>query len=1007
MPEPDGFEFCSRLKKNPKTKDIPIILLTDPAHAENIAQGFKLGAADIITKPIVVEVLLARINTYLIKTSLRKQLAEQESRRTLELQEHEEMIRALVETSKDWIWAIDINGVHTYSNPAVENILGYRPHELIGTSSLNIMNPDDKKKVQSLLKTWIAEKRGWNGLLIRWKHKNGSYRYLESNAVPILDTKGSLSGFRGVDRDVTERMQTQEELKESTERYAALFERMLDPVFANDFQGNFIDANSAALDLLGYSKKDIPSINFKTLIVEDQLSRARETMAEIIKTGSQKRMQEYKLRKKDGGFVWVETKGSLIYKEGKPYAIQGIARDITKRKLVEDQILIQHDLALAVCSITDLITGMSLCLEAALKISGMDCGGICLVDKASRALDMVYHKGLPSDFVKSAKHYESESPNAQLVMKGEPVYKEYKLLDFPKDKAEVKEKLRAIAIIPLKYEGRVIGCLNAASHAFGEVELYQRNALETIAGQISNTVARLVAEQALRDREKKYRELFENANEGILVVQEGYVKFFNPKVLQLTGYTHDEIMVQPFKTFVYKDDRERLNQIYKQKLEGQAAIVVYELRIVNKLNKIRWIETNTVVVDWNGRPAALCFMNDINYRKQAEEEKIKYEKQLQQAQKLDALGTLAGGIAHDFNNILSAIIGFTELSREDLPADSPVVQYLHHVLLAGERAKELVKQILAFSRRSETEKKPLRVSIIIKEALKLLRASLPSTIEIESCIKAVNSIAFANPTHIHQIMMNLCTNAGHAMRDKGGTLGVSLKEVDLDADVLAHQPELKAGTYLKLTVSDTGHGMTHEIMERVFDPYFTTKKKEEGTGLGLSVVHGIVKGHGGFITVKSSLDQGSTFDVYLPLIHEQELQEKENEIEPCKSWPQHILLIDDEKELIDSNAQLLKRLGSHVQTTISSAEALKLFQSAPDDFDLIITDQTMPVMTGADLAVIMLQIRSDIPIILCTGFSEKITIEKVKTLGIREFLYKPFTKRDLIMVINNIFSQSA
>jgi PAS domain S-box-containing protein len=1003
----DDFRFFHSVKKHSQTKDIPLILLSGHAEAEDIIRAFKLGAVDIIAKPVIAETLLAKINIHVTNIMLRKQLAEQESKYILKQRECEQAIHALVETSKDWIWTIDTDGVHTYSNPAVKNILGYDLDEFVGTYYEDFLHPDDIEKVQTLLKNCRMKKRGWNGLLLRWQHKHGGYRCLESNAVPIIDSHGILKGFRGVDRDVTERMQIQERLKESTERYAALFERLLYPVYINDFQGNFIDANSAALDLMGYTKKDLPSLNFKQLLTKDHVSQALQDTAEILETGSQKKVHEYRVRKKDGGFVWLETRGSLIYKEGKPYAIQGIARDITKRKLAEKQLRIQHDLALNVCGTTDFMGGITLCLEAALAISDMDCGGIYLLDKVSGALDLVCHKGLPPEFIKCVIHYKNEAANTQLVLKGKPVYQEYMLVDTPKGRAEVREKLRVIAIIPLQHEGRVIGCLNVSSHTLNRVAKYQRDALETIAGQISNAVARLSAERALQDREKKYRELFENANEGILVVQDGYVKFLNPKVVQFTGYTQEEILSQPLKNFVYEGDREKANEIYRQRMEGQSAIAVYELRIISKSNKIRWIETNTVVVEWNGRPALLCFMNDITYKKQAEEERVRIEKQLQQAQKLDALGTLAGGIAHDFNNILSAIIGFSELSREELPEDSPVIQYLQHVLQAGRRARDLVKQILAFSRRGETEKKPFRVSIIIKEALKLLRASLPSTIEIKTDIKAQNSIAFANPTQIHQILMNLCANAGYAMRDKGGTLEVAMHEVDLDEDALAHQLELSAGRYLKLTVSDTGCGMSPHIMERIFDPYFTTKKKEEGTGLGLSVVHGIVKDHGGFITVKSNPDQGSVFDVYLPLIAEQELQEAEDERVPCTSWPQHILLIDDEKELIDSNTQLLKRLGSEVRATTSSREGLELFKKDPRAFDLVITDQTMPAMTGEELAVKMLEIRADVPIILCTGFSERITIDKAKTLGIREFLYKPLTKRDLITVINNIFTQSA
>ncbi len=377
----------------------------------------------------------------------------------------------------------------------------------------------------------------------------------------------------------------------------------------------------------------------------------------------------------------------------------------------------------------------------------------------------------------------------------------------------------------------------------------------------------------------------------------------------------------------------------------------------------------------------------------AEEEKTLLTRQLNQAQKMEAIGTLAGGIAHDFNNILSAIIGFTEMTR--LKVDQPPLRrHLDHVLNACERARNLVAQILAFSRATELELKPVDISFIAKEAVKLLRATIPSIIEIRFKSAANIHTVRADPTRIHQVLINLCTNAAHAMREKGGVLEVELENIEITAGSAPTGLDVKPGPCVVLTVRDSGIGIPPDVMHRIFDPFFTTKEKGEGTGLGLSVVYGIVKGFGGSITVDSQPGAGATFKVYLPAITDMAEVRPETE-EPLVGGREHILFIDDEEMLMEMGRYLLEELGYRVTPVADSTKALELFRAQPGQFDLVITDMTMPGMTGADLAREMLKLRPDLPIILCTGLSEIINEEKAMAMGIREFVMKPLNLRKI------------
>ncbi len=416
---------------------------------------------------------------------------------------------------------------------------------------------------------------------------------------------------------------------------------------------------------------------------------------------------------------------------------------------------------------------------------------------------------------------------------------------------------------------------------------------------------------------------------------------------------------------------------------------------INYDRAIRWVD---------GRLVRLQIATDISRIKELENESLRIQAQLQQAQKMEAIGTLAGGIAHDFNNILSAVIGYTEIALGDLPEDASLRKNLQEVLRAGNRARDLVKQILTFSRQTEQEFKPVQIKQIVTETLKLLRASLPTTIRIESDLQS-NSAVLADPTQIHQVIMNLCTNAAHAMRTKGGRLRIGLTDADLGQNFIRQHPYLSAGSYINLRVSDTGHGMAKNIIDRIFDPFFTTKDRGEGTGMGLAVVLGIIKSHRGTITVESEIGSGSTFDVFLPAIQ----QAVGIDVKPKILMPtghEQILFIDDEKALVDLGRQILERLGYGVTIRTSSVEALELFMQNPHKFDLVITDMTMPNMTGDELAAKLLNIRPDIPLILCTGYSERISEEKAHEIGIKEFILKPIIMSQLAKTVRKVLDEN-
>lgn len=506
--------------------------------------------------------------------------------------------------------------------------------------------------------------------------------------------------------------------------------------------------------------------------------------------------------------------------------------------------------------------------------------------------------------------------------------------------------------------------------------------------------------QELLESEERYRLLFEEDITGDFVAApDGVLKACNKAFARIFGFgtVPDAMSVNIFDLqLTGSDDSLRDLILTRKKLENfEGVFRRRDLRTVHVIGTIIGIlNVRGQIVEIRG------YLLDVTERKRLEE-------QLRIAQKMEAIGTLAGGIAHDFNNILGVITGYTEIILENTDKGSSLERRLKEILGACRRAKDLINQILNFSRQGTQEKKALRVSPLIKETVKLLRTSLPASLDIRENIMTGNDTVMADPSQIHQILLNLCTNAAHAMRERGGLLEISLAEVHLDEATVSKTPGLSAGAYVVITVTDSGHGIPKTIQEKIFDPFFTTKKPGEGTGMGLAVVHGIVKQHNGVVYVQSEEGKGASFQVLLPQtgLMDDTVTDEESRMLPIGKG--RILFVDDEKALVDIGREILEGLGYEVVARTSSVEALEAFRFQPDKFDLILTDQNMPNLTGMELAEKALQTRPDVPVILCTGFSEIVSYSKVREMGIREIVMKPILKRQLAESIHRALTSDS
>jgi PAS domain S-box-containing protein len=618
--------------------------------------------------------------------------------------------------------------------------------------------------------------------------------------------------------------------------YKTVLDQSQDCIYLHDLEGNFLDANPAALELLGLTKEDLTSVNFSSLVGENQKKRAVTAVNDIIEKGFDSGVAEYELISKTGQSVYLETKGVLVYQDGKPYAIFGIARDITHRR---------------------------------------------------------------------------------------------------------------------------------------------------------NT------EAALRKSEEKYRFLIENATDGIVIVQDEVVKFANSRMVDMTGFSTEEFVNEHFAKFVFTENREEMLIQFRELVRSNKPIKTIAFKGIHKNEKELIIKAKIVEIEWEEKPAILVFLGDITSEK-------KYEARVMQTQKMEAIGTLSGGIAHDFNNILGAIVLNAEMALDDVEPDTEVEYSIQQILKSSHRARKLVDQILTFSREAITEKKPLEFGIIIKETLKMLRSVIPVTINITQYVPTDIGMVMADPAQLQQMVVNMINNAVDAMKESGGELEILLEKIYVEEPPPGY--DVDPGDYIQLKIKDTGKGIRQKNLKRIFDPFFTTRKLENRTGLGLSVVQGIVAVNNGFITVENPEGGGTVFTISFPKVEDREVFVERDDADHI-AGNERILFVDDESALIDAGTRLLQRLGYKVVTAESGMVAHELFLADPEKFDLVITDTTMPVMTGIELSQKLFAIRPDIPIIVCTGFSELISPEKASEIGIQAYIMKPFVRKEISDTIRKVLAK--
>ena len=777
----------------------------------------------------------------------------------------------------------------------------------------------------------------------------------------VLNPDGTTACLEGIVEDVTERREIERVLRESEKQYRNLMENAPFPAIISSPEDNrVLYINQRAAELLGISSEDVIGRT-----IEDFYDKPGERgllLQQLHRTGAV-RDCEVRLKNTEGKRIWALLSANKTYYNNQKAVFVSI-NDITKRKLALDRL---RESEVRYRTLFDNANDAALLVRNDVFI---DCNPKALTIFGCARKDFV------------GKSVCTFSPPLQP--------------DGLDSKKKSLEKLTAaLAGRPQYFEWthrRHDGSLFEAEVGLNHIEIEGETLVQAI---VRDVTERKRSEKALQESEEKYRSVVESSFVGFFIVQDNLYRFVNRGFCEITGYAYDELIgrLSPLD-LTYPADKKAVELAIRKRMTGEVGAIEYHCRIVRKNGGIGYVKVFGTSLVYNGKRATAGTIIDETREKDLEQ-------QLLRTQKLEAIGTLAGGIAHDFNNILAGIMGFAEMVQDDMPPDSREYHRLGLVLKGAHRGRNLVRQILTFSRRAEQEQEPVALSGIVEESLNLLRPLLPATTEIRSKGETGGDMILADSAQIHQVLMNLCTNGAHAMGKKGGVLEIAVGKEHFKKGDPMPSPGMKHGDYVTLTVSDTGSGIKPEVLERIFDPFFTTKSHGEGTGLGLSVVHGIVKSHGGFIIVESEPGKGSMFRIYLPKLERPDALTARKEY-AGSGGKECILFVDDEDILVELNENRLTQLGYEVVTTTSSLDALEIFKKDPHKFDLVITDYTMPGMTGVDLARKLLKVRSDIPVILCTGYNDHISADKVGKAGVRGFFLKPQSRNELDLTIRRI-----
>jgi PAS domain S-box-containing protein len=921
-------------------------------------------------------------------------------------------------TASDGLNALDILKTYTpdiiFVDLVMPNIDGKKLCKIIRGSS-----EFDKTRIIVLSSVAAEEKAnvvsaGANRCIVKGPLAEMARNVLEAIESPESDFPDKVTGIEKVyKREITG------ELLSAKIHFEVILEKMSDGILEIT-EGRIVYANPSALNLTGMPEEKLLSSYFTDLFGKSD----RSYIDDLINTVSEdrERHSDKKLELNE----YIVTLDTLSFDDEKTKKVI-IIRNISDRERAEKSLL-RHNLELSLLNKASQAVSSSLELDKVFETvleevrNLMDVSGttIWLTDHDTGELVCQKATGSSGSSIQGLRLPEGQgiagwaaSNNKSLVVS-----------DTINDSRHFKgvdlmtgTSMRSILSVPIRLNKKAIGVLQVVDTNPGRFDPNHVSLLEALAGSAAISIenARLYqqAQKEMNNR-KRAEELFQqnkiieaiiNSLPALVIIikENGRLEKWNRQLEDITGYSSLETGQMSFFDLIIPKDRESVENRIKDIFARGAGDFETHMAVKGGKHVPYYINCSRTQLDNETYIVAVGM--DISDRIRQQEERLVLQSQLSHARKMESIGTLAGGIAHDFNNILTPIMGFTELAMDDIPPESGAYSNLSNVVKAADRARDLVQQILTFSRQTEQKRVSLNPQPVITETIKLLRSSIPKTIEINTNIDKNCGHVFSDPSQIHQIIMNLCTNAYHAMEENGGRLDISLSNAFLTPETIKNDPNMKVGDFVKLTVRDTGHGIEKSILDKIFEPYFTTKDLGKGTGLGLSLVHGIVQIHGGFITVDSRIGKGTAFSVYLPKIETDKPETPNITGGTIPRGNENILLVDDEEQILIMVKQLMERFGYTVTAIKSSTEALMLFSASPGDFDLVITDMTMPKMSGVDLAYEMMKIRKDIPVILYSGFNDMSLESKAKAVGIREILMKPVTKNSIAEAIRRVLDQ--
>jgi PAS domain S-box-containing protein len=697
-----------------------------------------------------------------------------------------------------------------------------------------------------------------------------------------------------------------------------------------------------------------------------------------------------------------------------------LLRNVTEQKLAERRLAAQYAVARVLADCTTIQQATPEILRAVCESLGWQLGVLWQVEPGSRFLRCVeVWKASPDRFSEFVAVTQGMSFSKGVGLPGriweigEPIWIPDAVKDpnFPRAPMAAQAGLHAAFAFPIRLGVATHGVMEFFSREIQEPDEALLHQMVSVGSQIGQFMQRKETETALRESEEQTRLILDTALDAVVTVDgNGQIIGWNTQAERMFGWTRQEIVGQPLVSTLIPEKYRNAHLLGMQRyLISEVSEILnnrIELSGLHRDGHEFPLEIAITAVRSKGGTIFSGFLRDLTERRRTEDALLKSEEQRRQAQKMEAMGTLAGGIAHDFNNILSAIIGYTELAMTQIGKGSSVLPRLQEVLRAGYRAKNLVRQILTFSRQGESGKKVIYLQPIVEEALNLLRISLPSTITLHAELQSDLAPVLADATQIHQVVMNLGANAEYAMRATGGSLVVKLDEVEIDGSTASLFQGLHGGAYIRLKVSDTGQGMSPSVKKRIFDPFFTTKDVGEGTGMGLAVIHGVVTSHGGAIRVDSQKGEGTTFTIYFPCSSVPVVGQQGSSVPPSYCGQGTVMFVDDEVSIINWAKDMLEELGYVVVVFTNGPEALQAFQQEPDRFDVLVTDQTMPGMTGDLLARQIMSIRPGFPVILCSGFSYTMNEEKALVMGLRAYLTKPVLMSDMAQALQAALDRS-